>query len=236
MRLSFVLQAVAIPSVRNFPVIGTSEANGLVRSRPCERVRPMAMQARSVMLRILYMTVGGIACAATLSAEERAQLSYNRDVRPILSNHCFLCHGRDEGRREAGLRLDLPEAAHAELDSGMRAIVPRKPEERELIARITTDDPWLKMPPPDSHKDLSAEQIETLRRWIAQGAPYQRHWSLIPPKRPEVPASPTGYRVANSIDSGHTVMRSIDNVSPPPDCRKRSGPTGGRSFVGSRST
>lgn len=113
-------------------------------------------------------------------------VNYNRHVRPILSKNCFVCHGLDEQSRESGLRLDLREAALAELDSGTHAIVPGKPEVSELVARITSDDDLI-MPPPESHKSLEPAEIETLILWIKQGAEYEQHWSLSPPLKAALP-------------------------------------------------
>ena len=110
-------------------------------------------------------------------------VSFNRDVRPILSDKCFRCHGPDQATRKAGLRLDR--TGH---DIG-----------EELIARITTSNIDERMPPADSGQKLSAKQISTMRQWVAQGANYEKHWSLIPPSRPRVPNS-ADPRVRNAID------------------------------------
>ena len=120
------------------------------------------------------------------------KVSFNTHVRPILSNNCFYCHGPDEKHREAKLRLDVREDAVRDL-GGYAAIVPGKPDASEIIKRITTDDEDDLMPPVKSKKKLTPEQKETLKRWIAQGASYERHWSFEPPKRvtpPEVFGTP----------------------------------------------
>lgn len=114
------------------------------------------------------------------------RVEFNRDIRPILSDNCFYCHGFDEAHREAGLRLDTFEGA-TEFD----AIVPGDPEESELIRRILSDDPDETMPPPDSEKTLSTEQRELVARWIEQGAEYQEHWAWKPLRRPPVPGPAT---------------------------------------------
>jgi hypothetical protein len=114
---------------------------------------------------------------------EEESVQFNRDVRYILSSKCFFCHGPDSHTRKADLRLDTQEGAFESV------VVPGNPDESELIARITSDDEFTQMPPPDSGKTLSAGEIEILRRWIAQGAKYQKHWSLIPPVKAEPPAS-----------------------------------------------
>ena len=113
-------------------------------------------------------------------------LDYNADIRPILSDKCFNCHGPDSNTREAGLRLDLAAAAYAELPEtpGKFAIQPKKPARSELVARILHTDPEAQMPPPDSKLSLSSEEKETLVRWIEQGAEYKPLWSLIPPDSP----------------------------------------------------
>lgn len=123
---------------------------------------------------------------------------FNRDIRPILSDMCFKCHGPDKLARKADLRLDQREMAiQAE------AIVPGKPEESLLIERIFSDDPKQAMPPPGSGKSLTATQKETLRTWITSGAEYQSHWSFIPvPKQVPVPAPKDGSKwVRNPIDA-----------------------------------
>ncbi|MCX7412883.1 MAG: PSD1 and planctomycete cytochrome C domain-containing protein [Planctomycetia bacterium] len=106
---------------------------------------------------------------------------FNRDIRPILSQNCFACHGPDEHDRRGGLRLDDRDAALAELDSAATAIVPGHPDQSELIARIHETDPDTIMPPPESNHVLTAAQKELLARWIAAGAPYAAHWAYVAP-------------------------------------------------------
>ncbi len=105
-------------------------------------------------------------------------LEYNRDIRPILAENCFACHGADSAARKADLRMDQRDAA---IDSG--AIVPGQPDESEMLSRVLTDDPDLLMPPPETKKKLTAEQKEMLKRWVVSGAKYELHWSFIPPKQ-----------------------------------------------------
>jgi mono/diheme cytochrome c family protein len=125
--------------------------------------------------------------AASLAADDR-QPDFNRDIRPILSHNCFACHGPDEHDRRGGLRLDDREAAVAELDSGSRAIVPGRPDESELVARLHETDPDVVMPPPESNHVLTAAQKELLAKWIAAGAPYAPHWAYVTPQRHGPPA------------------------------------------------
>ncbi len=114
---------------------------------------------------------------------------FDRDVRPILAENCFACHGPDAAQRQAGLRLDLAETALAPLDSGARAIVPGDPAASALLARVAAHDPDLRMPPAETRKQLSPAQVATLRAWIEAGAPWESHWSFVPPRRPPVPAA-----------------------------------------------
>jgi len=114
-------------------------------------------------------------------------VSFNRDIRPILADACVQCHGPGEVERQGGLRLDLRETATSAADSGETAIVPGNSDASELVARITTDDESLRMPPPDSGKTLTAEQIDLFKRWIDAGAKYEGHWAFSTPQRPDVP-------------------------------------------------
>ncbi|MDX1963605.1 MAG: DUF1553 domain-containing protein [Pirellulales bacterium] len=117
------------------------------------------------------------------SAQERsAPPPYNRDIRPILSDHCFACHGPDKNHRQAELRLDMRADALAK-----NAFVPGNADESELWRRITSNDPDVVMPPPDANKPLTPQQRDLLRQWIAAGAEYQEHWAYTPLVRPEVP-------------------------------------------------
>ena len=126
--------------------------------------------------------------ALAFPAEAEQAIDFNREIRPILSNKCFACHGPDDGKRQAGLRLDDAKVATAALESGAIAIVPGKLENSELIQRITSTDESERMPPAESGKTLSAEEIAALREWIKQGAHYATHWSYVKPVRTVPPA------------------------------------------------
>lgn len=115
------------------------------------------------------------------------RIRFNRDVRPVLAEHCWQCHGPDSQSREGGLRLDQREYAVRAAESGAIAIVPGSPDSSELIRRITSSDDHERMPPADTHERLSPGQISTLNDWIAQGAEYERHWAFRPIVRPSVP-------------------------------------------------
>ncbi len=116
-------------------------------------------------------------------------VNFSRDIRPILSDKCFQCHGPDESKQQSGLRLDLREDAIAAAESGAIAIVPKQPEASELVKRILSKDADEVMPPADSTKKLTEGEIELLRKWIAEGANYEVHWAFAPPARPAVPAA-----------------------------------------------
>jgi hypothetical protein len=137
-------------------------------------------------------------CSAQASAEEPVQ--FNRDVRPILASLCFQCHGFDQKTRQADLRLDTREGAIAEHD-GQTAVIPGQPDASELLKRITSTDPELVMPPPETKQTVTPAQQEILRRWIAEGAPYQQHWAFERPVQTPVPDVRQPAWVRNPIDA-----------------------------------
>lgn len=156
---------------------------------------------------VAFALCGG--CLANVSAEDAVR--FNRDIRPILSENCFHCHGPDEQGREADLRLDTQDAAHE------WAIVPGKADDSEVIARILSDDPDLKMPPPSSSRSVSSKELETLRKWINDGATYQRHWSFEPIEKPNVPTTRSADRVRNPIDNFVFAQLEQSGLSPQSD-------------------
>ena len=163
----------------------------------------MIRKARTplVALAVAALLAGGATALRSRSepAQPKGPPSYNFDVRPILAENCFGCHGPDLKANKAGLRLDTFEGATAKLrDSEGHAIVPGKPDESELLRRVHSQDPEEMMPQPESGKTLTDEQKAVLRRWIAAGAPYEKHWSLIPPRKVEI-RDDTGWS-RNGID------------------------------------
>jgi hypothetical protein len=145
------------------------------------------MLARRALLAALVCQAAALqAFAAESVAGQR--LDFNRDIRPILSDRCFACHGPDAEDRQAGLRLDDRAAAVAALESGGTAIVPGKPEASEILARVASTDPDVIMPPPHVNKPVTPAEAEILRRWIAEGAEYRGHWAFERVQRPAVPA------------------------------------------------
>ncbi len=128
-----------------------------------------------------------LAVTCAVAGETIEDVDFNVDIRPILSNTCYTCHGPDANERQSGLRLDLRESALAEADSGSRAIVPGDVQQSELLHRVVSEDDDSRMPPGDSGKNLSERDIELLTQWIRQGAPYAEHWSYVKPLRPATP-------------------------------------------------
>jgi len=134
----------------------------------------------------LFLGVLLFGFSGVVLADGGEKLTFNRNIRPILSKNCFACHGLDKKKRKADLRLDVAKGAFADLD-GRHAIQPGNPEASEAWKRITTNDPDDIMPPPDSDKKLDAAERATIRQWIEQGAPYEQHWAFIAPVKPPVP-------------------------------------------------
>ncbi len=148
-----------------------------------------------------------------------APVAFNRDIRPILSDHCYPCHGPDSARRKAGLRLDLESSARADHD-GRRPIVPGDLAASELYRRITAEEADERMPPPKSGKSLTAPQLEMLRRWIAEGARWQPHWAFIPAERPPIPRFGRKGWVRNPIDAFILARLEREGLAPAPEAER----------------
>ena len=140
-------------------------------------------------------------------------IEFNRDIRPILSDRCYQCHGPDAAKRKADLRLDDETSAKAERDGG-RAIVPGDVTASELYRRINAKDAGEHMPPAKSGKTLSSAEIEKLRRWISQGATWQPHWSFIPPVRPAAPQIRDAVGLRNPIDAFIQARLAAEGLEP----------------------
>lgn len=153
-----------------------------------------------------------ISGSASVAAEEPVR--FNRDIRPILSTHCFECHGPDAQQREAELRLDVRDSAIADRD-GSIAIVPGDSEASVLVERITNSDEDLRMPPAD-REPLADEQQQLLRRWIAEGADYERHWSYVPPMKSTLPEVSHPEWVRNPIDRFVMARLDAEGLQPAP--------------------
>ncbi|GMV97346.1 MAG: hypothetical protein AMXMBFR83_17040 [Phycisphaerae bacterium] len=170
---------------------------------------------------VLSMSGWALMAVAGQAAEPAEPVLYSRDIKPILSNNCYACHGPDEARRKAGLRLDDRAAALAELKTGGFAIVPGDPRKSLLVERITAAGPDYLMPPPDSGKKLTAEQIDLLQRWIAQGARFDAHWSYVAPRRPPEPAVKDAAWPINPIDRFIRAELEKQSLTPSPEADRR---------------
>ena len=148
-------------------------------------------------------------------------IRFNRDIRPILSDTCYACHGPDATKRKAGLRFDDGVVAFEELESGRRAIVPGDTEASRLIERIEASDPDDRMPPEESGKSLTGEQRAMLRRWIEEGAKWEDHWSFIKPERPELPEVGDADWPRNPIDRFILSRLETEGVTPSPEAGRR---------------
>jgi len=164
--------------------------------------------------RVASMALFVPALFASVAGAADRKIEFNRDVRPILSNNCYLCHGPDKNQLQAGLRLDKRDIATSKLESGDTAIVPNDIHASALIARIISEDSSQRMPPADSGKSLTPADIAILKQWVAEGAEYQGHWSFIPPVRPEPPQTRYSNNVRNDIDKFILKRLEADGLEP----------------------
>ena len=184
-------------------------SGGLRDTKPKDisRVKGFSVQTGGVgrlIARLVLVLVSSAAvthAAETHPAASQRLIDFNRDVRPILSENCFACHGPDKNKRKAGLRLDLREDATAKLDSGDYAVVPADVTRSALVKVIATDDEEDRMPPKKTGKRLTKAQITLLREWIAQGAGFKQHWSYLTPERPPLPSVQNKTWPRNAIDN-----------------------------------
>lgn len=176
----------------------------------------MDMSCERIKASIFALTLA----AGTALAAPAPTVDFNREIRPILSDNCFACHGPDENERKSKLRLDHREDAFKPAKSGEAAIVPGKPDQSPLIQRILSTDPDDLMPPPKTGKKLTAQQKDLLKRWIAGGAKWQEHWAFETPLRAELPAVKNTQWPANEID--HFVLARLEKegLKPSPDADK----------------
>lgn len=149
------------------------------------------------------------------SISSLAEISFNEDIRPILSENCFYCHGQDPNKRKADLRLDVREAV---LEFG--ALVPGKPEESELVSRLFSHEADEIMPPPKSNRKLTAKQKELLKQWVAEGAKYEKHWAFVPPVKVPLPGVKKTNWVRNEIDRFVLAKLEANHIEPSPEADK----------------
>lgn len=155
----------------------------------------------------------------TPSAVKPAMIRFAREIRPILSDKCFKCHGFDPKSRVSGVRLDTEAGAFAALATG-RAFVAGKPALSRAYLRMIEKDPARRMPPPDSHRTLTAKQIELIRKWIVQGAKYEKHWAFTPPSRPALPKVKNADWTKNPIDAFILEKLEAHKLLPSPEVSK----------------
>ncbi|MBI1913316.1 MAG: PSD1 domain-containing protein [Planctomycetes bacterium] len=175
----------------------------------------------------LLLAVVPLFLTSPLTTAADAKIDYSRDIRPILANHCWSCHGSDEKTREAGLRLDTRDGALAPRKQRKPAVVAGDPAASTLIARIEAAKPSKRMPPAEANKPLNDRQKQLLRRWIEQGADYTQHWAFVPPRRPPVPGHPrervirnSQVNIRNPIDAFVHAKRQAAKLEPSPEADK----------------
>ncbi|MEP7304989.1 MAG: DUF1553 domain-containing protein [Acidobacteriota bacterium] len=173
--------------------------------------------ASAACLAVLAAGAGGPAAQTDPTRTTVATVSFNRDVRPIMSGTCFRCHGPDESSRRAGMRLDIREEALKPRRNGT-PIVPGQPGDSLIITRIFAEDPARVMPPAAIHKELTPAQKETIKQWIAEGARYEGQWAYQPLTRPSVPASP---RALHPVDAFVQTRLDAEGVTPSPEADRR---------------
>jgi hypothetical protein len=187
-------------------------------------VRSQILRGAPSWLALRWLGVFLLGSAGEFSAGAAAaegEVRFNRDIRPIMSDTCFLCHGPDAKARKANLRLDLREETLKPAKSGAVPIIPGKPEESEVYKRLVTADTDDLMPPPESHKVLSPGQRELFRRWIAQGAAYEAHWAYTPVQRPMVPSVRATGWVQTPVDAFVLAALEAGGVQPAPAADRR---------------
>jgi hypothetical protein len=169
---------------------------------------------------VIRMAAQSAPASAAADAPLPDKIEFNRDIRPILSDKCFKCHG--PGTQFATLRFDLEDGAKHELTGGRHAIVPGDPASSQMIVRVTATNPQIRMPrgPSGAGDPLSPREISLLTRWIEQGAPWQNHWSFTPPTRPAVPVVKDAKWVRNPIDAFVLKRLEREGLKPSPEADK----------------
>jgi len=159
-----------------------------------------------------------VAAAAPAAPDAAAPVEFNRDIRPILSDKCFTCHGPDAANRKTKLRFDIESVAKAELRGGRYAIVPGNLATSEMFRRVSAEDKAVRMPPAYAGRDkLTDREIELIQKWIEQGAVWQPFWSFVPPKEPPLPKVGNPSRVRNPIDTFIQSRLDKEGLHPSPE-------------------
>jgi len=169
----------------------------------------------------LLLVIGqGLFAASKEKPGATPPIDFNREIRSILSDNCFKCHGPDDKERKARLRFDVKEDALKPAKSGDYAIVPGDLAKSKLVERVTSKDPDEIMPPPKSGKKLTPAQIDLLKRWIGQGAPWQEHWAFVKPERPSLPKVKETRWPRNDIDYFVLARLEKEELKPSPEADK----------------
>ncbi|MEN9949951.1 MAG: hypothetical protein RLY85_703, partial [Bacteroidota bacterium] len=173
---------------------------------------------------LTYMSCGQVKVPEDVAAAYASlpeEIDFNRDVKRILSDKCFACHGPDAKKQKADLRLDIPEAAYAKVtESGLKAIKPGNLRRSEVIHRILSNDPEYRMPTPESHLTLTEQEKAILIKWIEQGAEYKPHWAFVAPEQQKPPAVEDEKWVKNPIDNFVLSAQEQRNLQPAPEADK----------------
>ena len=186
-------------------------------SEPSLLTKPSAKRPiRQLILALSAPLLGSGFLLAAEPANSAPIVNFQRQVRPILSDNCFQCHGPDKGTRMADVRLDTREGAFATRKNGT-IIVPGKPEESLLIKRVLSDDAAYRMPPAFAHKTLTGEQKGILRSWVEQGAQWKDHWAFVAPTSPPLPTVNDGKWARNPIDSFILAKLEMNHLRPAPE-------------------
>ena len=178
---------------------------------------PRMPRCRFIILAAAFLALTGFSRAdgPAVRANPTGKVDFNRDIRPILSDNCFACHGPDAKKRKADLRLDVRDA---ELNTLVAS--DKSGGDSELIKRLVTDDDSERMPPPKFKKALTVQQIALLRRWVAQGATYTTHWAYVSPRRPPLPAVKNAAWPRNAVDRFLLVRLEARGLTPSPEADK----------------
>ena len=193
-----------------------------MNNRPARRYyhRPPCLFERSEVLRSwIAIVVVSLLAAPQPGLAASEEVDFAREILPILSDNCFRCHGPDAGTREADLRLDLPDPTQGPLAprDGYSVIAPGDVEESVLMMRLTSDDDDVRMPPANTNKHLTPQQIDLLKRWIEQGAPWGKHWAYEKPVRPDLPAVLDKSWPRNAIDRFILARLEREGIEPSPE-------------------
>jgi hypothetical protein len=187
---------------------GDSPRRDIIAKHMMRKLNPFSLFGHLVVALILVSFAVNFGKAKSIRSTHSRSIDFNRDVRPILAENCFACHGPDKNKRKAGLRLDLRDDATAKLESGERAVVPGNVEKSHLLKLVSATDDDDRMPPAKTGKRLTKEQIDLLRDWIAQGAEFKQHWAYLPPERPALPSVKNKRWPRNEID--HFILARLE--------------------------